>query len=143
MLPSLGMPELVIILVIALIIFGPRKLPELGRSLGKSIGEFRKASNELKSTLEEEIRMEEQKEQRVKMEAEQSSAIAAGAATPTAPIPSTFEEIHAESNPPAEEPTVSGRLSRCIRGRKQDWWRGIEGGVIQGRDRRQNELAVS
>ena len=61
---SIGMPELVIILVIALIIFGPRKLPELGRSLGKSIGEFKKASNELKNTLEEEIRVEEQKEQR-------------------------------------------------------------------------------
>ena len=58
---SIGMPELVIILVIALIIFGPRKLPELGRSLGKSIGEFRRASNELRSTLEEEIRVEEQK----------------------------------------------------------------------------------
>jgi TatA/E family protein of Tat protein translocase len=58
---SIGMPELVIILVIALIIFGPRKLPELGRSLGRSIGEFRRASNELRSTLEEEIRVEEQK----------------------------------------------------------------------------------
>jgi sec-independent protein translocase protein TatA len=58
---SIGMPELIIILVIALIIFGPRKLPELGRSLGKSIGEFRRASNELRSTLEEEIRVEEQK----------------------------------------------------------------------------------
>ena len=46
---SIGMPELVIILVIALIIFGPRKLPELGRSLGKSIGEFKKASNELRT----------------------------------------------------------------------------------------------
>ena len=56
---SIGMPELVIILVIALIIFGPRKLPELGRSLGRSIGEFKRASNELKSTLEEEIRVEE------------------------------------------------------------------------------------
>jgi TatA/E family protein of Tat protein translocase len=83
---SLGMPELVIILVIALIVFGPRKLPELGRSLGKSIGEFRKASNELKHTLDDEIRHEEQKDQRSKMEAEQNSAIAAAeAAAPTLP----------------------------------------------------------
>lgn len=56
---SIGMPELLIIFVIALIIFGPRKLPELGRSLGKSLAEFKKASNELRSTLEEEIRIEE------------------------------------------------------------------------------------
>jgi|SRR5678816_3320506 TatA/E family protein of Tat protein translocase len=59
---SIGMPELIIILVIALIIFGPRKLPELGRSLGRSINEFKKASNELRSTLEEEIRIEETRE---------------------------------------------------------------------------------
>jgi sec-independent protein translocase protein TatA len=62
MLGSIGMPELIIIFVIALIIFGPRKLPELGRSLGKSIAEFKRASNELKNTLEEEIRLEEQKQ---------------------------------------------------------------------------------
>lgn len=59
MLGSIGMPELIIIFVIALIIFGPRKLPELGKSLGKSLAEFKRASNELKSTLEEEIRVEE------------------------------------------------------------------------------------
>ena len=58
---SIGMPELIIIFVIALIIFGPRKLPELGRSLGKSIAEFKKASNELRNTLEDEIRVEEQR----------------------------------------------------------------------------------
>ena len=58
---SIGMPELIIIFVIALIIFGPRKLPELGRSLGKSLSEFKRASNELKSTLEEEIRLDEQR----------------------------------------------------------------------------------
>ena len=61
MLGSIGMPELIIIFVIALIIFGPRKLPELGKSLGKSLAEFKRASNELKSTLEEEIRVEEQR----------------------------------------------------------------------------------
>jgi TatA/E family protein of Tat protein translocase len=55
------MPELIIILTIALIIFGPRKLPELGRSLGKSLGEFKRASNELRNTLDEEIRIEEQR----------------------------------------------------------------------------------
>jgi len=58
---SIGMPELIIIFVIALIIFGPRKLPELGRSLGKSLAEFKRASNELKNTLEEEIRLDEQR----------------------------------------------------------------------------------
>ncbi|MFB3852992.1 MAG: TatA/E family twin arginine-targeting protein translocase [Vicinamibacterales bacterium] len=61
---SIGMPELIIIFVIALIIFGPRKLPELGRSLGKSIAEFKRTSNDLRNTLEEEIRFEEQQRQR-------------------------------------------------------------------------------
>ena len=59
---SIGMPELLIIFVIALIIFGPRKLPELGKSLGRSISEFKRASNELRNTLEDEIRLDEQRQ---------------------------------------------------------------------------------
>jgi len=89
---SIGMPELIIIFVIALIIFGPRKLPELGRSLGKSLAEFKKASNELKSTLEEEIRLEEQ---RSAFEASKAAKEAQAAANP-APA--------AEASAPAEEP---------------------------------------
>ena len=77
---SIGMPELIIIFVIALIIFGPRKLPELGRSLGKSIAEFKKASNELKSTLEEEIRLDEQR-------SAIDASMAAAAPPAAAPVP--------------------------------------------------------
>jgi TatA/E family protein of Tat protein translocase len=67
---SIGMPELIIILVIALIIFGPRKLPELGKSLGRSINEFKRASTDLQNTLEQEIKLEEQKEQQAKQSEE-------------------------------------------------------------------------
>ena len=80
---SIGMPELIIIFVIALIIFGPRKLPELGRSLGKSLAEFKRASNELKSTLEEEIRLEEQRS--VLEEKKAASATQTATAPPATP----------------------------------------------------------
>ena len=53
---SIGVPELMVIFVVALIVFGPKKLPELGKSLGKGLAEFRKASNELRSTIEQEVR---------------------------------------------------------------------------------------
>lgn len=87
---SIGMPELIIIFVIALIIFGPRKLPELGKSLGKSIAEFKKASNELRNTLEEEIRLEEQKEATAK-QATAAQQVAAPS-QPAAPTPAAQTE---------------------------------------------------
>jgi sec-independent protein translocase protein TatA len=85
---NIGMPELIVIFTIALLIFGPRKLPELGRSLGRSLSEFKKASNELRSTLEEEIRVEEQKE---------ASAKAAPAVTAGTPAPPTDETAAARA----------------------------------------------
>jgi sec-independent protein translocase protein TatA len=59
---NIGMPELLIILAIALLIFGPKKLPEVGKSLGRAIREFRRTSDELKERIEEEIRADEIKE---------------------------------------------------------------------------------
>lgn len=58
---SLGIPELILIFVVILIVFGPRRLPEIGRTLGKALGEFRKATDDLKSTIEREVRLEELK----------------------------------------------------------------------------------
>jgi TatA/E family protein of Tat protein translocase len=96
---SIGMPELIIIFVIALIIFGPRKLPELGRSLGKSLAEFKRASNELRSTLEEEIRLDEQK---VNLDAAKAAAASQAATVPAPPAP-----IHAVSEPaPVNQPVA-------------------------------------
>lgn len=89
---SLGMPELIVIFVIALIIFGPRKLPELGRSLGKSIAEFKRASNELKSTLEEEIRLEEQRQKQE--EAAKATQAQQVSLPPASDAPPGFDAAH-------------------------------------------------
>lgn len=58
---SLGMPEILVILVIALIIFGPRKLPELGKTLGQSLAQFRRASEDFKRQWEDEVVLERQR----------------------------------------------------------------------------------
>lgn len=52
----IGIPELIFIFLIALLVFGPKKLPELGRTVGKAMTEFRRASNDLKYAVEEEMR---------------------------------------------------------------------------------------
>ena len=52
---NIGFPELIVIFVVALLVFGPKRLPELGRSLGRGISEFRRASTDLKTSIEREI----------------------------------------------------------------------------------------
>jgi sec-independent protein translocase protein TatA len=52
---TLGVPEMMIIFILALVLFGPKKLPEIGRTVGKAITEFRRASSELKETFNKEI----------------------------------------------------------------------------------------
>jgi TatA/E family protein of Tat protein translocase len=59
---GIGMPELIVILVIALIVIGPKKLPDLAKALGKGMAEFRKATQELKDSLDVEDELNEVKE---------------------------------------------------------------------------------
>jgi TatA/E family protein of Tat protein translocase len=59
---SLGMQEIMIIFILALIVFGPRKLPEIGKTIGKGLAEFKRASNELKQTWEDEVNLDKEKE---------------------------------------------------------------------------------
>jgi TatA/E family protein of Tat protein translocase len=105
----IGMPELIIILVIALIIFGPRKLPELGKSLGRSLNEFKRASTDLQNTLEQEIRLEEQKERQVK-----------DAKEPDTFAPRDFSGNHAAdtSTPSLDDHEAGTPVSRSADGRQ-------------------------
>lgn len=64
---GIGMPELIVILVIALIVIGPQKLPDLAKSLGKGLAEFKKATDDFKSSIEADSRTEEEKEHLAKL----------------------------------------------------------------------------
>jgi TatA/E family protein of Tat protein translocase len=99
---SVGFPELLIIFTIALIVFGPRKLPELGKSLGKSIAEFKRASNELKNTLDEEIRAEERRH----------AAAQAAAQSPRQEAPRTVDEPVPQNEATGTDDATHGSVPR-------------------------------
>ncbi len=82
---SLGMQEIIVIFILALIVFGPRKLPEIGKSLGKSLSEFKKASNDLKQAWEEEVQAEKEKESMTKLIQETSSSLSLDSSDPKDP----------------------------------------------------------
>ena len=59
---GIGMPELIVIFIVALLVFGPRKLPELGKALGRGLREFKRASEELKEGFSTDFRLDEEEE---------------------------------------------------------------------------------
>jgi Tat protein translocase TatB subunit len=65
---SLGVPEIVLIFVVALILFGPRQMPQIGKSIGKALGEFRRASNDFKRTIEDEVSASDLQEVKTNLE---------------------------------------------------------------------------
>jgi len=106
---SLGVPELLLIFVVILIVFGPRRIPEIGRTLGKALGEFRKATDDLKNTIEREVRLEELKSIAPTMvtpyESVSRTERVPFPATVTIPAPdASAAEATPADVPPAEEP---------------------------------------
>lgn len=97
---SIGMPELILIFVVALLVFGPKKLPELGKSLGKGLAEFKRASDELKKTIETEI---EQGKAELNSVRENVASIPASLASAprTDPVPAPAPLSDAPAPPPA------------------------------------------
>jgi TatA/E family protein of Tat protein translocase len=107
---NVGIPELIFIFVLALLIFGPRKLPELGRTLGKALAEFRRASMDLRMAVEEEMRELERHAQEIESKAKEavtppgpelpppSEAIGSGSIAPPQQSPTAAEPAHSEAS---------------------------------------------
>jgi sec-independent protein translocase protein TatB len=124
---TLGGPELFLILVVALIVFGPRKLPEIGKSLGRMMGEFRRASNEFRRTIEDEVEAEKLREATRIDSPAWSSGPSSPAALPPAPSDQAGSppagpasggpepapvSAEAQADAPPPDPTPSATVSR-------------------------------
>ena len=107
---NLGMPEMIFIFLLALVIFGPKKLPELGRQLGKALGEFKKASNEFKNQLEAEM-MNIELEERAKKQQDATPKILPAEKLFDAVGISPAESIPRASLPGAAEPAPVDSVS--------------------------------
>src|ERR1700761_5065782 len=102
-----GFQDSAIIIFLALLLFGPKKLPELARQLGKLMAEFRRASNEFRIQMEDELRAAEQEEQRKKIEAMQAAA----PATPALPESTEAAEAVASPVTAEHEPVTPERIA--------------------------------
>ena len=86
---SLGVPEILFILVVALLVFGPRRLPEIGRTIGKALGEFRRATTDLKRSIDTEVTLEEVRQ------APPARPVAPAAESPAEPAAEPAAKAHA------------------------------------------------
>ena len=117
---SIGIPDTMLLMLLALVVFGPRRLPEIGRQIGKLMYEFRKVSNDFKFQMEEELRASEEAERQRKLaEAQAQAALAAPPVTPAVAettmaeaVPEVAANIGAEGESAAEEaaPEVAGEV---------------------------------
>jgi sec-independent protein translocase protein TatB len=102
-LASLGMADSLILMVLALVVFGPRRLPQIGRQIGKLMYEFRKASNDFKFQMEEELRLSEEADRRKKQEAERAALPAPTQTTEAGANSAVIEQASVSAQPPVTE----------------------------------------
>src|ERR1700678_1018241 len=86
---SIGIPDTMLLMLLALVVFGPRRLPEIGRQIGKLMYEFRKVSNDFKFQMEEELRASEEAERQRKLDEAQAAQPAATLDFPSQPATAT------------------------------------------------------
>ena len=130
-LDSIGSTELLFILVVALIFFGPRKLPQLARSMGKGLAEFRKASDDFKRTWEREVALETTRTEENSMLETPRPTTYEPTATVETPNPDlvvaretstqTTPETDWESPPESTEIPAKAAQTETRPTRKQDW----------------------
>jgi sec-independent protein translocase protein TatB len=106
LLGNIGMADSLILMVMALVVFGPRRLPQIGRQIGKLMYEFRKASNDFKFQMEEELRVSEEADRRKKEEEERARNLALNPPTSTQTIEAqadigAVEQASVSAQPPA------------------------------------------
>lgn len=101
----------IVIFLLALILFGPKKLPEIARQIGKLMMEFRRASNEFKSQINDELHTMEQQERQKKLEVAAAQAASLPAPQPAPDVaPSTMDIAHQDSSEPVILPPASGEV---------------------------------
>jgi Tat protein translocase TatB subunit len=106
---SLGGPEVILLFIAALLLFGPRRLPEIGRTLGKTVADFRRATSEFRMNLEREVRMDELKETIRPIEnAPRPETLARGVLQDVTAPASTASSAEPESAPSADTPAIDG-----------------------------------
>src|SRR5262245_54913595 len=123
---DIGLQELVLIFVIALLVFGPKNLPQLGRSLGRAMREFRRASEEFRSTIETNLQINEPDP--IPAPAAEPVPAQPVAAADAGALPDSVLDPHGTVNPEGEivpadvgEPYVAQRGARLFHGRSCGW----------------------
>jgi sec-independent protein translocase protein TatB len=113
---GIGMPEMLLILAVALIIFGPKRLPELAKSLGRALGEFKRATSDLKNSIETDTGLDEVRSSLDDVKKDVQSQMDLTDAAPTVPstpasdqsqadeplgkVKAAFDKMNADSEPP-------------------------------------------